>query len=156
MGFSLNPSNPSASKINKNIVMEKVGDAVVDMESLAQSPDECCSGSPKIPKALSRKSSMRPERHNGEELEVDETLKRLLVKVVPAQVEQLKQPLVPFKTLHAVQSVPNSPVPPDSGEGKNKRLNRLTFIHPRKILLFFATLSSVGTMVLIYFTLAID
>lgn len=47
--FLLNPSNLSASKINKNITMEKVGDAVVDVESLAQLPDICCSGSPKIP-----------------------------------------------------------------------------------------------------------
>lgn len=31
-------------------------------------------------KALSRKSSMRPERHNDEELEANESLKRFLVK----------------------------------------------------------------------------
>ncbi|XP_074586479.1 uncharacterized protein LOC141842156 [Curcuma longa] len=127
--------------------MDKVSNTVVDIESLGQPPDLCCSESPKIPKALSRKSSMRPERHNDEELEADESLKRFLVKVVPSQVEQLR---------HAVQSLPNSPVFPDSGERKNKRLNRLNFNHPLKILLFFATLSSLGTMVLIYFTLTIN
>lgn len=47
--FLLNLSNLSDRKINKKITMEKVGDAVVDVESLAQPPDICCSGSPKIP-----------------------------------------------------------------------------------------------------------
>lgn len=41
----------------------------------------------------------------------------------------------------------------DSADGLWQRYRRTTLINPRKILLLFATLSSMGTMILIYFTL---
>ncbi|KAJ0969016.1 hypothetical protein J5N97_021893 [Dioscorea zingiberensis] len=45
--------------------------------------------------------------------------------------------------------------PNNSDEGMNERFHRLSVIHPRRILVLFATMSSMGTMILIYFTLAI-
>ncbi|XP_008813155.1 uncharacterized protein LOC103723857 [Phoenix dactylifera] len=136
--------------------MNKVGNVVLDIESLTQQPDRCCSGSPKMTKALSRKGSNRMERRAVEEQETDDASKKIVVKVMPSQLEQLKQPLVPNKTLLSVASTANSPVLADLGEGRNKRFSRLTTIHPRKILLFFATMSSMGSMILIYYTLTIN
>ncbi|XP_008804005.1 uncharacterized protein LOC103717405 [Phoenix dactylifera] len=141
---------------NQFIAMDKAGSVVLDIESLTQQPDKCCSGSPKMTKALSRKGSCRMERRMGEEQETDDASKKIVVKVVPSQLEQLKQPLVPNRALVPAPSAANSPVLTDSGEGRYKRFNRLTTIHPRKILLFFATMSSMGSMILIYFTLAIN
>ncbi|XP_006653009.1 uncharacterized protein LOC102713073 [Oryza brachyantha] len=137
--------------------MDKAANVVLDIEGLPQQPDKCCTGSPKMTRALSRKGSNRMERRSGEEQEQDDLVKKLIIKVVPSQLEQLKMPLVQNK-LVAPQSqcAACAPILTDSGEGRNKKFNRLTSIHPRKILLFFATLSSVGTMILIYFTLAIN
>ncbi|KAG8043893.1 hypothetical protein GUJ93_ZPchr0458g22745 [Zizania palustris] len=111
-----------------------------------------------LQRALSRKSSNRMERRIGEEQEQDDLVKKLIIKVVPSQLEQLKMPLVQNKTFVAPQSqcAGCAPILTDSGEGRNKKFTQLTSSHPRKILLFFATLSSVGTMILIYFALAIN
>nr|AEV41086.1 hypothetical protein [Oryza minuta] len=138
--------------------MDKAANVVLDNEGLPQQPDKCCTGSPKMTRALSRKGSNRMERRSGEEQEQDDLVKKLIIKVVPSQLEQLKMPLVQNKALVTPQSQCAScaPILTDSGEGRNKKFNRLTSVHPRKILLFFATLSSVGTMILIYFTLAIN
>lgn len=136
--------------------MDKAGSVILDIESLTQQPNKCCSGSPKMTKALSRKGSCRMERRAGEEQEIDDASKKFVVKVVPSYLEQLKQPLVANKALAASPSAANSPGLTDSGEGRNKRFGRLTTIHPKKILLFFATVSSMGSMILIYFTLAIN
>ncbi|XP_065003691.1 uncharacterized protein LOC103990902 isoform X4 [Musa acuminata AAA Group] len=43
----------------------------------------------------------------------------------------------------------------DAGDGRLRKFNHLTAINPRRILLLLASLSSMGTMILIYFTLAI-
>nr|CAD1840816.1 unnamed protein product [Ananas comosus var. bracteatus] len=120
-------------------LMEKAGNVVLDIESLTQPPDKCCTGSPKMSRALSRKGSNRMERRSGEEQETDDASKKLVVKVVPSQLDQLKLPLVPNKALVAAQPAAGSPVITDSGEARNKRFHRLTAIHPRKILLLFAT-----------------
>uniref|UniRef100_A0A0E0DK00 Uncharacterized protein n=1 Tax=Oryza meridionalis TaxID=40149 RepID=A0A0E0DK00_9ORYZ len=138
--------------------MDKAANVVLDIEGLPQQPDKCCTGSPKMTRALSRKGSNRMERRGGEEQEQDDLVKKLIIKVVPSQLEQLKMPLVQNKALVTPQSqcAACAPILTDSGEGRNKKFNRLTSVHPRKILLFFATLSSVGTMILIYFTLAIN
>uniref|UniRef100_A0A0E0H7A8 Uncharacterized protein n=1 Tax=Oryza nivara TaxID=4536 RepID=A0A0E0H7A8_ORYNI len=138
--------------------MDKAANVVLDIEGLPQQPDKCCTGSPKMTRALSRKGSNRMERRSGEEQEQDDLVKKLIIKVVPSQLEQLKMPLVQNKALVTPQSqcAACAPILTDSGEGRNKKFNRLTSVHPRKILLFFATLSSVGTMILIYFTLAIN
>ncbi|KAG1359495.1 hypothetical protein COCNU_08G009410 [Cocos nucifera] len=120
--------------------MDKMGNVVLDIESLTQQPDRCCSGSPKMTRALSRKGSSRMERRTVEEQETDDTSKKIVVKVMPSQLEQLKQPLVPNKALVSAPSAANSPVLTDLGEGRTKRSSRLTTIHPRKILLFFATM----------------
>ncbi|KAJ1273426.1 hypothetical protein BS78_06G279500 [Paspalum vaginatum] len=132
--------------------MEKTASVVLDIEGLPQPSDKCCSGSPKMTRALSRKGSNRMERRGGEEQEQEDLAKKLIIKVAPSQLEQ---PLVQNKSLVAPHCTPCTPVI-DSGEGRNKRFNRFTSINPRKILLFFATLSSVGTTILIYFTLAIN
>uniref|UniRef100_A0ACD5Y9K5 Uncharacterized protein n=1 Tax=Avena sativa TaxID=4498 RepID=A0ACD5Y9K5_AVESA len=136
--------------------MDRTANVVLDIESLPQQPDKCCTGSPKMTRALSRKGPNRTERKGGEEQEPDDLAKNLIIKVVPSQLEQLKLPLAQNKTLVAPQYTASTPVLADSAEGRSKRFNRLTSYHPRRILLFFATLSSVGTMILIYFTLAIN
>ncbi|KAK3141183.1 hypothetical protein QOZ80_4BG0330530 [Eleusine coracana subsp. coracana] len=133
--------------------MDKTTNVVLDIEGVHQPPDKCCSGSPKMTRALSRKGSNRLERRGNEEQEQDDLGKKLIIKVVPSQLEQ---PLVQNKTLAGSYCAPSTPVFIDSVEGRNKRFNRLTSINPRRILLFFATLSSVGTTILIYFTLAIN
>ncbi|XP_062183857.1 uncharacterized protein LOC133887878 [Phragmites australis] len=133
--------------------MDKTANLVLNMEGLPQPPDKCCSGSPKMTRALSRKGSNRMERRGGEEQEQEDFAKKLIIKIVPSQLDQ---PLVQSKSLVAPYCTPCTPVLIDSGEGRSKRFNRFTSINPRKILLLFATLSSVGTTLLIYFTLAIN
>ncbi|PKA48109.1 hypothetical protein AXF42_Ash015872 [Apostasia shenzhenica] len=127
---------------------------VLDIETLNSSLDKC-SGSPKMTKALSRKSSCRAERHSAEELEGDELSKKLAIKVVISQLQQLKQPVVPNKVIAIAPILANSTIVADCGDGRSKRFNRLTAINPKRILLLFASMSSIGTMILIYFTLAI-
>ncbi|XP_044335018.1 uncharacterized protein [Triticum aestivum] len=135
--------------------MDRTANVVLDIEGLPQQPDKCCTGSPKMTRALSRKGPNRAERRGGEEQEPDDLAKKVIIKVVPSQLEQIKLPLVHNKTLVTPHCTATAPVLTDSVEGRSKRFNRLTAFHPRRILLFFATLSSVGTMVLIYFTLGI-
>ncbi|KAE8773511.1 hypothetical protein D1007_54197 [Hordeum vulgare] len=136
--------------------MDRTANVVLDIEGLPQQPDKCCTGSPKMTRALSRKGPNRMERRGGEEQEPDDLAKKVIIKVVPSQMEQLKLPLAHNKTLVTPHCTATAPVLTDSVEGRSKRFNRLTAFHPRRILLFFATLSSVGTMVLIYFTLGIN
>ncbi|XP_078448492.1 uncharacterized protein LOC144717053 [Wolffia australiana] len=124
------PKGAAAAAAAATVDKESV---VLDMDSLAQLAD-MCSGSPKMTKALSRKGSSRMDRRGPEEQEQDDPSKRLPLKVVCLPMDQFKA---------------------ESVESKNKRFNRFPAVHPRKILLFFATLSSVGTMILIYCTLAI-
>nr|CAD1821151.1 unnamed protein product [Ananas comosus var. bracteatus] len=52
-------------------------------------------------RALSRKGSNRMERRGGEEQETDDASKRLIVKVVPLQLELLKLPSMPNKAILA-------------------------------------------------------
>jgi len=133
--------------------MDKAGNVIVDIESLTQ-PSDKCSGSPKVSKALSRKGSNRMERRSGEEQEADDASRKLVVKVVCS--DQVKQPLVPNKALSAASTASSNACLVDSLDGRSKRFNRLTTINPRKILLLFASMSSMGSMILIYFTLAIN
>ncbi|XP_042386277.1 uncharacterized protein LOC121977944 isoform X1 [Zingiber officinale] len=120
---------------------DKTESVVLDIESLTQSSDKC-SGSPKMTKALSRKGSSRMEKRNGEEQDADDATKRVSIKVACSQMEHFKQ-----------SSVPNAMS--DVCDARLRKLNHLTTINPRRILLLFASLSSLGTMILIYFTLAI-
>ncbi|WOL05997.1 hypothetical protein Cni_G14729 [Canna indica] len=140
------------------VTVNKAANVVLDIESLTQSSEKC-SGSPKMTKALSRKGSNRMERRNGEEQDADDATKKVAVKVVCSQMEQFKQSSGPNKTLIVVPASTNSAIT-DSGDGRLRRFNHLTMINPtminpRRILLLFASLSSMGTMILIYFTLAI-
>ncbi|KAL3578260.1 hypothetical protein D5086_019764 [Populus alba] len=122
--------------------LDKTAFVVLDMESLAQ-PSDRNNGSPKMTRALSRKWSYRAERWTGNEDEgIDEPAKKLLIKG-SSQLDPLKQQLATNKAL-------------DPADGWNKRFNRLMAISPRKILFIFATMSSMGTLMLIYFTLAIN
>ncbi|KAJ8464913.1 hypothetical protein OPV22_027465 [Ensete ventricosum] len=133
--------------------VDKAGNVVLDIEGLTQSSDKC-SGSPKMTKALSRKGSCRMERRNSEEQDVDDTAKRVVVKVVLSHMEQFKQPLIMNKALVIAPTSTNTPLS-DAGDGKPRKFIRVTTINPRRILLLFASLSSMGTMILIYFTLAL-
>ncbi|RRT72196.1 hypothetical protein B296_00032563 [Ensete ventricosum] len=88
--------------------MDKVSNVVLDID-LTQPTELCCTGSPKMTvsgKVLSRKGSIRMDKHNGEEQKADDASKKLVIKDV----------------------------------------------------LFLGTMSrsSIGTMILIYFTLAIN
>lgn len=128
---------------------------VLDIESLAQ-PSDRSSGSPKMTRALSRKWSYRAERFfNTDEEDTDEPSKKLLVKV-NSQLEPLKQSLITAKAISAASNAFTGSNLVDTGDGRSKRLNRFMAINPRKILFIFATLSSMGTLILIYFTLAIN
>nr|CAD1826020.1 unnamed protein product [Ananas comosus var. bracteatus] len=109
----------------------------------------CCSANPKVTRALSRKDSNRMERWGGEEQETDDASKRLIVKgmplwaMVPLQLELLKLPSMLNKAILAAQSAATSPILTDSGEGRSRRFSRFAAMHPRKILLIFATLVTV-------------
>ncbi|KAJ6910955.1 hypothetical protein NC652_021562 [Populus alba x Populus x berolinensis] len=156
---------------NDTATMDKAAAVVLDIASLAQSLDRS-SGSPKMTRALSRKWSYRAERWTGtEDEDVDEPAKKLPIKVFGAsirlkfpayfvagssQLEPLKQPLVINKALGPSLTIPSGPNLVDPVDGWNKRFNRLMAINPRKILFMFATMSSMGTLILIYFTLAIN
>ncbi|KAL4638182.1 uncharacterized protein LOC142627616 [Castanea sativa] len=133
---------------------DKTVTVMLDIESLAQSSDRG-SGSPKVTRALSRKWSHRADRWtNNEEEDIDESSKKFQVKV-NSQFEPLKQPLMANKALIPTPTV-SGPNLIDAPDGRNKKLNRFMSINPRKILLIFATVSSMGTLILIYFTLAIN
>ncbi|KAM0983277.1 hypothetical protein ACFX2I_010767 [Malus domestica] len=115
---------------------------VLDIESLTQLSDRS-SGSPKMTRALSRKWSYRAERLiSNDEEDTDEPPKKLLVKV-NSQSEPLKQSLITAKSIGSSSTVLTG-------------TNRFMAINPRKILFIFATVSSMGTLILIYFTLAIN
>lgn len=109
-------------------------------------------------RALSRKWSYRAERLINTDQEEDtdhEPTKKLLVKV-NSQLEPLKQPLITSKSLPLTSTTLMGTNLLDTGDGRSKRFNRFMTINPRKILLIFATASSMGTLILIYFTLAIN
>ncbi|KAJ6771742.1 hypothetical protein OIU74_018059 [Salix koriyanagi] len=135
--------------------LDKTAFVVLDMESLAQ-PSDRSSGSPKMTRALSRKWSYRAERWTGNEEEgIDETAKKPLIKG-SSQLDPLKQQLVTSKAPGPSPTTSSGPNLPDQVDGWGKRFNRLMAINPRKILFIFATMSSMGTLMLIYFTLAIS
>ncbi|KAM0960975.1 hypothetical protein ACFX13_020730 [Malus domestica] len=115
---------------------------VLDIESLTQ-PSDRSSGSPKMTGALSRKWFYRAERlMNTDDEDTDEPPKKLLVKV-SSQLEPLKKSLITIKSFGSTSTVLTG-------------TNRFMAINPRKILFIFATVSSMGTLILIYFTLAIN
>ncbi|KAL5983141.1 hypothetical protein ACLOJK_017223 [Asimina triloba] len=116
--------------------MDKPADVVLEIENLPQSSDKS-SGSPKVKKALSRKGSSRNERRNSEEQEAEESSRKLVVKVPNSQLEPLTsakpQIAVATTTVHGYSMI-------ESTDGRSKRFNRLSVIHPKRILLIFATL----------------
>ncbi|KAI3914264.1 hypothetical protein MKX01_029285 [Papaver californicum] len=127
---------------NPSSTMDSV---VLDVESLIQSSDKN-SGSPKMTRALARKGSYRKERCGTEEEEIDLPSKKLLIKV--------NSHLEPLITTKATPSTSPTKLTEMNDGRTTKRFNR--FMNPRKILLMFATVSSMGTMILIYFTLAMN
>ncbi|KAG9442326.1 hypothetical protein H6P81_018180 [Aristolochia fimbriata] len=137
---------------SSSIVMDKTASVVLDIESLAQSQDISC-GSPKMKKALSRKGSSRIERRGGEEHEADEASKKLVIKVSSIQGDVGKQQSLTTSKSLVSMSIVNIT---EACDGKTKKFGRFTSIHPRKVLLIFASLSSMGTLILIYFTLALN
>ncbi|KAG0461904.1 hypothetical protein HPP92_020380 [Vanilla planifolia] len=152
---SLNKSKfeiEEALKQSDMMALNEAGDIVLDIASLKLLPNKSCSGN----KSLTRKGSYRMEKCDVDDQEAEEPPKQLFIKLLPSQLEQLKQPLISNKALIAVPAVLNSPILADSRDGRTKRFQWFKAIHPRKILLFFATMSSIGTMTLIYFTLAIN
>ncbi|KAJ4973808.1 hypothetical protein NE237_006982 [Protea cynaroides] len=138
----------------QSAAMDKTANVVLDIESLVQLTDKS-SGSPKMTRALSRKGSCRIERRGVDEEEIDEATKKILLKVY-SHLEPVKQPLITNKVSTAGTATPNGPNLIETSDARSKKFNRLISLNPRKILLLFATLSSMGTMILIYFTLAIN
>ncbi|XP_077231364.1 uncharacterized protein LOC143864329 isoform X2 [Tasmannia lanceolata] len=134
--------------------MDKDAHIVLDIESLTQST-EISLGSPKLTKALSRKGSSRIDRRNGENHETDDATKKLVLKA-SSLLDPLKQPLISNKLLVSMTSTATSTCSlADASDGRNKGFSHFTITRPRKVLLIFATLSSMGSLILIYFTLAI-
>ncbi|TQD99795.1 hypothetical protein C1H46_014533 [Malus baccata] len=114
---------------------------VLDIESLTQLSDRS-SGSPKMTRALSKWSYRAERLISNDEEDTDEPPKKLLVKV-NSQSEPLKQSLITAKSIGSSSTALTG-------------TNRFMAINPRKILFIFATVSSMGTLILIYFTLAIN
>lgn len=145
------------------IDLDKSATVLVDIESLQQ-PIDRSSGSPKIVRALSRKWSYRAERlASADEEDTNESTKKSTLLKVNSQLEPLKQSVLSNKSV-----TPNSANHIQGGStinvsaevccdgGRNKhQFNRFLPLNPRKILCISATASSVGSLVLIYFTLAI-
>lgn len=129
---------------------------VLDIETSAQlSVSDRSSGSPKMTKklqrTLSRKWSYKPEKWSAsEEEDKDEPTKKPLIRV-NSQLEPLKQSLISNKA-----PIPATTNLSETTDGKHKRFSRFMAINPRKILFIFASVSSMGTLILIYFTLAIN
>ncbi|URD89130.1 hypothetical protein MUK42_26870 [Musa troglodytarum] len=144
MTLALNCYNAGDGRIsflikNKVTAMDKGGYVVLDIDNLTQPPEKCYTGSPKMTKALSRKGSNRMDKRTSDEQEADNETKKLVSKAAPSQLDQLKQSLLTNKSLTTAQSAANAPMLLDSGEG-HKRLNRLSVIHPHRVLLVFATM----------------
>ncbi|XP_042373913.1 uncharacterized protein LOC121967635 isoform X2 [Zingiber officinale] len=115
--------------------LDKAGSLVLDIENLTQT-SESCSPSPKVMKTLSRKGSSRIDRRNVEEQDIDGATKKVVGKGIP--------PMANISNLSA-----------DMGDGRMRKFNHFMTINPKKILLLFASMSSLGTIILIYFTLVI-
>lgn len=87
-------------------------------------------------RALSRKGSNRMERKGGDELlEQEDLARKLIIKVVPSQLEQQRA------LVHCTPCAPVLLI--DSAEGRSsRRFGRFItpVVNPRRILLLFATL----------------
>ncbi|KMZ72524.1 hypothetical protein ZOSMA_162G00450 [Zostera marina] len=137
--------------------VEKCGSVVLDIKSLSQYAEKCSgTGSPKLTKVLSRKGSNRMEKPNADDLEADDASKKIVVKVICSQIDQPKMVTTSNKAHLTTIASANAANFTELGDGRNKRFSRLRSIRPRSILLFFASMSSMGTILLIYFTLAIN
>ncbi|XP_074586623.1 uncharacterized protein LOC141842314 [Curcuma longa] len=136
--------------------LDKAGSLVLDIENLTQT-SESCSPSPKVMKTLSRKGSSRIDRRNVEEQDIDGATKKLVIKGrVPCCQVAIEQQLVlsrPFAGNPPVANISN--LSADMGDGRMRKFNHFMTINPKKILLLFASMSSLGTIILIYFTLVI-
>ncbi|XP_042470550.1 uncharacterized protein LOC122052878 [Zingiber officinale] len=136
--------------------LDKAGSLVLDIENLTQT-SESCSPSPKVMKTLSRKGSSRIDRRNVEEQDIDGATKKVIVKGrVPCCQVAIEQQLVlsrPFAGIPPMANISN--LSADMGDGRMRKFNHFMTINPKKILLLFASMSSLGTIILIYFTLVI-
>eukprot|EP00268_Persea_americana_P045004 TRINITY_DN45677_c2_g1_i1.p1 TRINITY_DN45677_c2_g1~~TRINITY_DN45677_c2_g1_i1.p1 ORF type:complete len:150 (+),score=19.97 TRINITY_DN45677_c2_g1_i1:346-795(+) len=128
---------------SQRMTTDKAASVILDIESLVHSQDKC--SSPKLTKALSRKGSCRNDRKSTEENETEDASKKLAVKV-----NSQMDPFISNKPLVLVTEKSLSSSTADSNDARSKRFKP---IRPKEILLIFATLSSVGTLILIYFTL---
>eukprot|EP00262_Sarcandra_glabra_P000416 TRINITY_DN1048_c0_g1_i2.p1 TRINITY_DN1048_c0_g1~~TRINITY_DN1048_c0_g1_i2.p1 ORF type:complete len:183 (-),score=37.50 TRINITY_DN1048_c0_g1_i2:278-826(-) len=122
---------------------------VLDIESLTRITDKNSSASPRISlqRSLSRKGSQRGERKAAIERDRDASKKDDLVTVCTSE----KNALLPMTEVTDPTNFQQA-----TTDGRWRRFGkRSSWIDPRRILFFFATLSSMGTIILIYFTLSI-
>ncbi|XP_057817137.2 uncharacterized protein LOC131030361 isoform X2 [Cryptomeria japonica] len=117
-------------------------------------------GSPKISMVYSRNCSFRGEKKSTD-CPVEDCGKGLMHIPSGAETEHIGSSL-PHSSLEKSVLPLTSPTykmaskshsTQDATDGRWRRYRRDALIDPRKILLLFATLSSMGTMILIYFTL---
>ncbi|XP_020083964.1 uncharacterized protein LOC109707236 [Ananas comosus] len=103
----------------------KAREVVLNIKALMRTSEKC-SGREKMKKTLSRKGSCRTERVFSDEPDSEAC----------SQMDQLRQPLVPAKAHVAAPTSVSIPTITDIGDRRNiRRLNFLTAIHPKKILI---------------------
>ncbi|XP_077243514.1 uncharacterized protein LOC143884043 isoform X2 [Tasmannia lanceolata] len=124
---------------------------VLDIEALSHIKDKDLTASPRstLQKNLSRKVSQRVERKAAER-ETDASKGGLGVGISTVE----KSVVVP------VANIASSEGTSSSSEVRLRRFNSISnrrsfWLNPRRILFAFATVSSMGTLILIYFTLTI-
>ncbi|KAK1304909.1 hypothetical protein QJS10_CPB11g01219 [Acorus calamus] len=127
-------------------VLEGRDSFVVDVERLSVTvSDKDSISNPTISKTLSRKGSQRVEKkaapeadsppHKGDAVGVRD---KALIVVHQAQIA----------------SDPSVTNQAEVKPRKHGRRSPTSFVDPRRVLVFFATLSSLGTLILLYFTLS--
>ncbi|XP_031480073.1 uncharacterized protein LOC116250525 [Nymphaea colorata] len=135
---SLKNMNSSRLKDSPNEIIEKISSVVLNMDEVCsrlKDNDASPSATPhkQLQKNLSHKGSFRGERKAYHDH----------CKASSCSVEEMKcQSLV-------------VPVCAAEGESRVPKRSRRPCLDPRRVVMIFATVSSIGTMVLIYFTMAI-
>ncbi|KAK1260160.1 hypothetical protein QJS04_geneDACA019123 [Acorus gramineus] len=128
---------------SKGGVFERKDNFVIDMESLSSTiSDKDFISNPNISKTLSRKWSQRIEKKAAPETDFP-SLKGDAVIARNTEVNVVQQ-----------TEIVSGPFVLNQEPRKQGRRSSFYWVGPRRVLMFFATLSSMGTLVLLYFTLS--
>ncbi|XP_020526642.1 uncharacterized protein LOC110007784 isoform X2 [Amborella trichopoda] len=132
---------------------ERSGSVILDVESLTQLADKDFAGSPK--RNISRKGSC----NRAEKKAVEREIVEVAIAATKGLLYENSSSMNPEKSVMVpINGSCNSPsvLERESSNSRCRRLRRSTWLDPRRIVLIFATLSSMGTIILIYFTLAMS